>query len=131
MFAQDWISKKKKIGAYSYDKWNVKLTISSIFHFEHVNDVWISHIVCVLNVWKWCKRKKNHIKLRTIETMFSGCLLWDNWSQVRAHHLGMNFYVNFLGRLGSNVFQLKLMYSEKASKFCEISTNYLSYVLVK
>ena len=27
-------------------------------------------------------------------------------TQDSAHHLGMNYYVNFLGRLGSNVFQL-------------------------
>ena len=27
---------------------------------------------------------------------------------VRSHHLGMNFYVNFLGRLGDNGFQPKL-----------------------
>ena len=30
-----------------YDKWNFKPKISSIFHFEHVNEVWISHILCV------------------------------------------------------------------------------------
>ena len=27
------------------------------------------------------------------------------------------------------LFQIKFIYSEKATKFCEISTNYLSYVL--
>merc|ERR1719362_635500 len=27
------------------------------------------------------------------------------------------------------LFVIKFMYSEKATKFCEISTNYLSYVL--
>ena len=28
-----------------------------------------------------------------------------------------------------NFFVVKFIYSEKATKFCEISTNYLSYVL--
>ena len=31
--------------------------------------------------------------------------------------------------MGNLLFLLKFIYSEKATKFCEISTNYLSYVL--
>ena len=29
------------------------------------------------------------------------------WIELRTHHLGIIYYVNFLGRLGSNGFQLK------------------------
>ena len=31
----------------NYAKWNFKVRISSIFRFEHVNEVWISGILCV------------------------------------------------------------------------------------
>ena len=37
---------KKKWGTYDYAKWNLKPNISSIFYFVHVNNVWISGILC-------------------------------------------------------------------------------------
>ena len=39
------ISKKNLCGVYAFDAWSFKPKISSIFHFEHVNDVWIFYIV--------------------------------------------------------------------------------------
>ena len=39
--------KKNLCGVYAYDKGNLKPKNSSTFHFEHVNNVWISHILCV------------------------------------------------------------------------------------
>ena len=46
LFAHGGIS-KKLCGVYVYDKWNFKPKISSTFHFELVNDGWISHILYV------------------------------------------------------------------------------------
>ena len=43
LFAHGGIS-KKLCGVYVYDKWNFKPKISSTFHFEHVNEVYISGV---------------------------------------------------------------------------------------
>ena len=45
---------KKNLLAYisTYDKWNFKPQISSIFHFERVSDVRLDHVLGVkLKIW--------------------------------------------------------------------------------
>ena len=39
--------KKNLVGICKYDKWNFKPYKSSIFHFEYVNEVWISDVLGV------------------------------------------------------------------------------------
>ena len=38
---------KEKCDVRSYDKWNFKSTISSLFHFDQVTDGWMSHVLGV------------------------------------------------------------------------------------
>ena len=45
-FAHGGIS-KKNCDACTYDKWNSKPQISTIFHFEYVNEAWISVVLGV------------------------------------------------------------------------------------
>ena len=39
--------KKIVVYLYPYNKWDFQPKISSIFHFEQVNDGWNFHILCV------------------------------------------------------------------------------------
>ena len=51
---------EKKCGECYKNKWNFEPEISSIFHFELVNDGWISHILYVSKekfTWKFYKKR--------------------------------------------------------------------------
>ena len=37
---------KKSCGISTYDKWNIKPQVSSIFHFDRVSEGWMAYVLC-------------------------------------------------------------------------------------
>ena len=62
LFAHGGISKKNLYGLCTYDVWKFKPKISSIFHFEYVNEVWISGVLGVNSKDAISKRILPHFK---------------------------------------------------------------------
>ena len=58
-------------------------------------------IICSFGAWFWVQRSKFVDNPLLSSAWSHNCVLYDT---EMSHHLGISYYVNFLGRLGSNGF---------------------------